>query len=241
VRLGREELQRYDVDCRQERVVDANRSGAGFEVVTAGGTRYEARRLLLTTGVVDVLPNVEGFQELYGRGVYHCPYCDGWEVRDQTLIAYGSGKAGPGLAINLRVWSDRVILCLDGGGVVDDADAQRLEKLGIAVRTERIARLEGQDGYLARVVFEEGPPVDCAALFFATGQHQRSSLAERLGCEFNDKGTVVTDQHEQSNVPGLYLAGDASEDVQFVVVAAAEGAKAAVAINKDLHTEDLPQ
>jgi thioredoxin reductase len=239
LRLGRDELCHYDVDFRQDRVTEARVMEGGFEVETANGGRFRARKLLLTTGVVDVLPAIDGFRELYGHGVYHCPYCDGWEVRGQTLVAYGSGAAGPGLACTLRGWSKDVVLCLDGGQEPEDETARRLERLGVRTRAERVLRLEAEDGHLARVIFEEGPEIRCAALFFATGQFQRSLLAQNLGCEFNEKGTGVTDQQERTNIPGLFMAGDASEDVQFVVVAASEGAKAAIAIHKELLAEDL--
>lgn len=239
LRLGREELQRYDVDYRQERVVDASPVEGGFEVVLEGGMRFRSRKLLLTTGVVDVLPEVEGLRALYGTSVHHCPYCDGWEVRDLPLAAYGHGKSGAALAENLLTWSKDVVLCLDGGRAPTAGQRDRLARLGVAIRPERIARLEARNGELERVVFVRGEPLERRALFFTTGQYQRSHLAEKLGCRFNQKGTVLTDHQERSNIPGLFLAGDASEDVQSVVVAAAEGSKAAVAINKELHAENL--
>lgn len=240
LRLGREELRRYDVDFRRERVVDAAPERGGFWVRLDGGTEFRSRKLLLTTGVVDVLPEVEGIRGLYGRSVHHCPYCDGWEVRDRPLAAYGSGKSGAGSACTLRLWSDDVVLCLDGGEMPGPEERALLERLGVPIRPEPIARLEGRDGRLERIIFIEGPPLERYALFFSTEQYQRSPLADKLGCRFNEKGTVVTDRHEESNIPGLYLAGDASEDVQYVIVAAAEGAKAAVAINKQLQAEDMP-
>src|SRR5262249_46230686 len=114
----------------------------------------------------------------------------------------------------------------------------RLARNGIAVREERVARLEGAAA-LERVVFETGPPLARHALFFTTGQTQQSQLALGLGCEFNEKGTVRTGKYESTHLPGLYVAGDASRAVQWVVVAAAEGAEAAFAINTDLLREDL--
>jgi thioredoxin reductase len=102
-------------------------------------------------------------------------------------------------------------------------------------------RLEGTGGKLERIVFDTGEPLHRRALFMCTGQHQRSSLAAKLGCRFNDKGTVETGSHEATDVPGLYVAGDASKEAQFVVIAAAEGAQAGTAINKALLKEDLAQ
>ena len=112
-------------------------------------------------------------------------------------------------------------------------------KNGIAIREGRVARLEGADGILRHVVFDTGERLARRALFFTTGQTQQSDLAVRLGCEFNDKGTVRTGKYESTHLPGLYVAGDASRAVQWVVVAAAEGAEAAFAINTDLLKQDL--
>jgi thioredoxin reductase len=109
------------------------------------------------------------------------------------------------------------------------------------VREDRVVRLEGRDGLLERVVFAEGDPLPRRALFCCCGQHQRSGLAARLGARFNAKGTVDTGSCEVTNVPGLYVAGDSSKDAQFVIVAAAEGTEAGMAINQALLKEDLAQ
>jgi thioredoxin reductase len=107
------------------------------------------------------------------------------------------------------------------------------------VTETRVLRLEGHDGILTHVVFANEERLARRALFFSTGQYQRSDLLARLGCEFNEKGTVRTGKYETTHMPGLFVAGDASRAVQWVVVAAAEGAEAAFAINTDLIKEDL--
>jgi thioredoxin reductase len=134
----------------------------------------------------------------------------------------------------LTGWTRDIVLCSDGSCQLDAVQIAKLAANGISIREEKILRLEGRDGQLEQIVFESGPPLLCHAMFFTTGQHQRSNLAKSLGCEFNEKGTVSTGRHEMTNVPGLFVAGDASRDVQWVVVAAAEGAEAAFAINQDL-------
>jgi thioredoxin reductase len=187
---------------------------------------------------VDNLPSIPGFRELYGTGVFHCPYCDGWEVRDQPLAVYGRGARGVGLSLELTGWSRDIVLCTDGPSEIDPDDLARLTRNGIAVRDEPVARLEGT-GALERVVFETGDRLARRAIFFTTGQTQQSELARTLGCEINEKGTVRTGKYETTHLTGLYVAGDASRAVQWVVVAAAEGAEAAFAINTDLLKEDL--
>jgi thioredoxin reductase len=239
--LARAELSRYDtVQLRRIEVTGATcRSDRRFDVTLGDGTVVESRKLLLATGVIDNVPAIDGLRELYGRSVFHCPYCDGWEVRDQPLAIYGRGARGLGLSLELTGWSADLTLCTDGPSELAPDDLARLARNGIAVREDRVARLEGRDGMLTNVVFESGERLPRRALFFTTGQVQRSDLSTRLGCEITEKGTVRTGKYETTHLEGLYVAGDASRAVQWVVVAAAEGAEAAFAINTDLIKADL--
>jgi thioredoxin reductase len=242
LRLARQDLARYpSVEFHRGEVIEARRTSGGFGVVCSGGLRLTARTLLLATGVVDEIPEIEGFQALYGTSVHHCPYCDAWEWREQPLAVYGRAEPGTALALGLTAWSDDIVLCTDGPGGLSEEEEQQLDLAGIAVREDRLLRLEGCDGRLERVVFAQGDPLPRRALFFCGGQHQRSQLAARLGADFNAKGTVDTGSCEVTNVPGLYVAGDASREAQFVIVAAAEGTQAGMAINQALLKEDLAQ
>lgn len=241
LRAARAELGQYrTVELRDLEVVDALcRDDGRFHVALADGSQELARKLLIATGVRDCVPDIEGLQGLYGRSVFHCPYCDGWEVRGQPWAVYGRDDKGLGLALELTGWTNDIVLCTDGACDFGERDRERLAANGIALREERIVRLEGRDGILQRIVFAEGPPLARRALFFTTGQYQHADLAVRLGCKFNDKGTVRTGAYESTPVKGLFVAGDASRAVQWVVIAAAEGAEAAFAINTDLIKENL--
>ena len=240
LRLARQELGRYGtIECRELEIVEASREDGGFALRAADGTGLRARKLLLATGVVDELPELEGLDALYGTSVHHCPYCDAWEWRDRPIAAYGDGEAASGLALSLTFWSPDVLLCTGGASLPPDA-AERLAAAGVRVRTEPVTRLEGREGKLERIVFASGEPAARSALFVVAGQRQRSALAERLGCLFTERGTVDTGTCEVTNIPGLFVAGDASKEAQFVVVAAAEGTEAAMAIHRSLMKEDLP-
>ncbi len=236
--FGRRQLAPYDVTFRGETVVEAQRRGDGFQIRLAEGDAARCRRLLLASGLVDRLPKLEGVQELYGRSVFHCPYCDGWEMRHRPLAALGRGNEGVELALGLKTWSEDVVLLTHGFSRISSEDQSRLAKARIPLRSEKIRRLEGVDGQLDRVVFRTGEPLARGALFFHTGTDQRSPLAAQLGCDFTRRGCVKTGKLEESSVPGVYVAGDSSRDVQFIAVAAAEGAKAALGIDRSLRDED---
>jgi thioredoxin reductase len=243
LRMSRDEVMRYGVQILHARATQVHRVKAAnriaecaFETVLEDGRRFVSRKLLLATGVVDLLPEIEEIRSHYGQWVHHCPYCDGYEHADGHLVAYGPGTQGAGLAFALRTWSQQVTACSDGESL--DADQRRrLQRNGIAWREEKVVRLEEHEGE-RRVIFASGPPLVCEAFFFNTGKVQCSDLGLQLGCPQDRLGMMKTGAKQRTDQPGLYIAGDADGDVQFVIIAAAEGATAGVAINRDLQDED---
>jgi thioredoxin reductase len=235
--IGRRQLAKYGVEFLAAEVTDARRKPDGFEVRIAGGRRLFARKLLFATGVVDRLPQVVGVGALYGESVFHCPYCDGWEVSGRPLAVYGRGRSGMGLSLSLRTWSREVALVSNGPARLGGRERHRLASEKIEVVEKRIARLDRRRNGLD-IVFADGERLARAALFFSTGQDPACDLPRRLGCRFTRKGAVRTNRLEGTGVPGLYVAGDASRDVQLAIVAAAEGAKAAFAMNVAMQEEE---
>ncbi len=237
-RLAREQLAPYDtVRLAQLEVTRALPIASGFQIVLGDGTRRRSRKLLLATGVIDETPDLEGFDEFYGKSLFHCPYCDGWESRDRAIAVYGRGKNVVGLAIKLTAWSRDLVVCTDGERL-SSRHLALLDAHGIGARPQRIARLEGRRGQLERVIFADGEALARDVMFFSTRQRQASDLAAQLGCAFTRKGAVATGEYELTDVPGVFVAGDASRLVQLAIVAASEGAQAAFAINTQLTDED---
>jgi thioredoxin reductase len=239
---GRIEARSYGVELIDAEVIAArcharsNDGLAGFEMETSDAS-FASRALLLCTGVVDELPEIPRLREFYGRSVHHCPYCDGWEHRGQRLVAFGNSHAVVELAISLRTWSPHVTVCSNSRELADD-ERSALRDGGISLRTERAAGLCGKDGRLEQILFDSGLPLPCDALFFSSGQFQHSPLTTQLGCKQDEQGLVRTGKKQSTGVDGLFLAGDADGEVQFAIVAAAEGAIAAVAINHLLQDDD---
>jgi thioredoxin reductase len=230
--LGRDELRRYGVAVREATVREVIRRGDRFATVV-GDEHIESQTVLIATGVRDHVPDIPGFTDCFGTSVHHCPYCDGWEVRDKAIAVVAAGPSPAGLALSLKTWSRTVAACTNGARIGPRHHA-RLSAHDIPIHQSPIARLEHEDGWARRLVFQDGGTLDCEAVFFTAPQHQQSGIARRLGCEFTRRGTVKTDLLGQTCVPGIYVVGDASRDVQFAVVAAAEGAKAGVAVNQAL-------
>lgn len=239
LRAARADLEGYPEVTLRTGVVNAITGARGtFELRLAEGAPFQARRVLLATGVIDVVPAIEGLPDLFGRSVHHCPHCDGYEYAGKPIAVYG--QAGPRVdaALAMLAWSDDVVLLTDARPL-DREDRARLESLGVRVRDERVIRLEGADGRLERVVFADGAPLARSAVFLVAGQREQSELAKQLGCELTADGVVKADEHEVTSVPGVYVAGDAGVGEQLVIVAAAQGTIAATKIHASLWEEDL--
>lgn len=237
--IGRDQLAKYEgVSLHDGEVVDAKGLVEGFETILADGTRYRSRKLLLATGTEVELPDIEGLPELYGSGVFDCPYCDGWEERDAPMAVYGREKRGKEFALELLGWSRDVVLLTGGPADLTNDDREELRRNGVTVCEDVIERLEGEGNRLKHIRFAGGSTLARQALFFLPEDRGVSGLATRLGCDVTDHGAAKTGTYEKTNVPGLFVAGDASRRVQFAIVAAAEGAMAAFAINNELLRED---
>ncbi|RZK46694.1 MAG: NAD(P)/FAD-dependent oxidoreductase [Hymenobacter sp.] len=243
--LGHEQLAPYPTVAAKELKIDSlTQLPHGFRATGKTGQNrpFEAtaRRVLLATGVEDVLPPLPGFRELWGRGVLHCPYCHGYEVRDQPLAVYGRGKAVVGLALLISRWSPDVVVVTDGPGHLTDYARQRLRRQGVGVREEPVARLVGTAHTGLRCVeFADGTFLERTALFMHPPQEQRSPLAAALGARHNRKGAVWVDKNARTTVPGLYAAGDMVPGQQQALLAAASGSKAAICLNEALTKEEV--
>jgi thioredoxin reductase len=188
--------------------------------------------LLLATGLRDELPQINGAARYYGKGVFHCPYCDGWEHRDEPWLVWaGSAAAATEVCLRLLTWTRDVSLLTAYTGKLGNARIQLLKLNGVKLVPGKIKELHGKSGRLRSVEFEDGRRLPCAALFFSNHCAQQSELARQLGCDFNRKGQVRTNRLQQTRVAGLFAAGDMARDMELIVIAAAEGAKAAVAMN----------
>jgi thioredoxin reductase len=246
LRLGRAEVERYGIVLIDDRVISAHclcdrtahAGGAGFSVQCASGREFTGRKLLFASGTCDTLPELPGIKECYGASVHHCPYCDGWEHRQQRLLACGdTADHAAGLGLALKTWSNRVLVLTNGEPLPQDQH-DHLRANQISWREERVLRLVHDGDRLRAVELSIGEVIEADALFFNTPQTPRCDLACQLGCQLDDAARVQTSDKQRTNVPGIFFAGDADGDVQFAIVAAAEGATAAVAINRELQDED---
>lgn len=226
---------------RAERIVDGDfRITIGAEQTDK--RTFDARRLLLATGLKDLTPDCPGFRDFYGASVFHCPDCDGFEVTNKRVAVLGRGAKTVGFVLSLLTWTDQLTLITDGGASdITDEHLSKLARNKISITNKRIDRLEGdvEAKQLRWVLFTDGSNLECDALFFNLGVTPASNLHVTLGRKLDDEYSLaLVDKEQMTSVRGVYAAGDITSHSQLAVVAAAEGAMAAIHIHKSLMPED---
>ena len=235
---GRTELGRYGVEVVTAEVHEAEALD-GIVRVTSSGGAYLTRALLLATGMLDELPDIPGFTEVWGITAHTCPYCDGFEHRDERLAVLAAGARGEHLAILLRQWSDDVVLLSNGPHGLDAAQLAHVQALGITIIQTPVVALDSDNGgRLRRLRLDDGETLDRDALFFYIGWQFRNDVARRLGCQLHDDGSIAVDSSQATTVDRIYAAGNCADPRALVPAAAGSGATAAVAINARLSLED---
>jgi thioredoxin reductase len=239
---GRKQLREHDsVELRRDTVVDVETVADGTAVRPGDGRAVQAPALILAHGLRYDPPPLPGIDGLWGRSVFHCPFCDGWEVRDRTIAVHGNGPDAVRSALNIAGWSRDVVLCTDGPAELGPGRAALVDA-GIRVREEPIRVLVGERGQLTRIEFLSGFAEECDALFVRTDRGQPNGLAEALGCDLTSAGTVITDLDGRTSVAGVYAAGDtATEHYRSVANAIGSGSRAAYAVALDALASDGSQ
>jgi thioredoxin reductase len=241
---GREEVKGYGgqlLSATVTRVVACPTSSGDnpcFEVYLDAGPALRARRLLVTTGLHDAVPDIPGVRERWGRDLLHCPYCHGHEVRDQLLGVLGGTPEALAHAHLVRQWSPDVIYFANGAALTGDQQEQ-LAARAIGVVEEPVTRLVIDDDHLSGVELASGRVVPRTAVFVRPRFQAHDSLLTSLGCTTRENGWVDTDATGLTSVPGVWGAGNAVNPRAQVITAAGEGSSAAIAINNDLVDEDI--
>lgn len=219
----------------------ARLSNERFRVYAGDGNRaprtFDARRVLLATGLRDLTPDCLGFRDFYGVSVHHCPDCDGYECIDKRIAVLGTGTKTVGFALGLLTWTNKITLITADKDDLSNDDRATLATFNINVRDQSIKALDGdlKAKQLRRILFSDGDALECDALFFNLGTEPASNLHEMLGCQLDDNcGLVWVDENRQTTVAGVYAAGDITPNSQLAIVAAAEGAMAAIQIHDSL-------
>jgi thioredoxin reductase len=235
---GRTELGRYGVEVVTAEVQEAEVLDGTVRVTSSRGADL-TRTVLLATGMLDEVPDIPGFAEIWGTTAHTCPYCDGFEHRDERLAILAAGARGEHLAILLRQWSDDVVLLSNGPHGLDADQLARVQALGIPIIETPVVALDSDDGgRLRRLRLDDGETLARDALFFYVGWQLRNDIARWLGCQLRDDGSIAVDSSQATTVDRVYAAGNCADPRALVPAAAGSAATAAVAINARLSVED---
>ena len=239
--IGRDEVARYGGQVIPGAVADVVRrdgSEPGFDVLLDDGRSLRARRVLVTSGLRDELPDLPGVRERWGRDLLHCPYCHGYEVRDRALGVLGGSSEAVEHAHLVRQWSDDLVFFANGGSLTAD-EQEAMAARGIGIVDGRVARIVTSDDRLTGVEMASGQVVARDAVFVRPGLAANSALLDRLECDANEHRWVVADSVGRTSVRGVWVAGNVADPRAQVITAAGEGSAAAIAINADLVDEDV--
>ena len=235
------ELQAVDAGAEYEACLVTSVSGEKdrFTVALDDGRTFAARRLLLATGLKDIVPEIPGLEDFYGLSIWHCPDCDGPSIVDRKVGVIGWGKKIAAYCMYMLTWTDRLTVLTHGHPPELEPKAREaLARWSIPIREEVIERLEGEKGQVRRVVFHDGGAEEFDAIFFNVASGPGSSFAADLGCEADEEGILDTDRDYETTVPGVYAAGDITHGSRLAIRAASEGVRAAIGIHKSLIPEE---
>lgn len=236
--LGKTDVMEYPtIGFLEDTVTEVRAENNSFEVFTASGRQIQARKLLFSTGVRDLLPDLPGFASCWGITVIHCPYCHGYEFRDQVTGIMANGDIAFEMALMVRNWTKQLSVFTNGRSALTEAQARQLASLNINVVEKPLQQIEHVDGYLERIVFNDGSGHPLKALYARPPFGQHCEVPKEIGCEINDAGYIQVDDLQKTTVPGVFAAGDNTSRLRAVSAAIAAGGKAGVFINHELIAE----
>ncbi len=237
-RLAREQVQAYPTVELLDGLATAGRKiTTGFEIETAAGRTVHARKLIFASGIKDMMPAIPGFEECWGISVLHCPYCHGYEVRDQQTGILANGDTGFELASLISNWTADLTLYTNGRSTLNEGQRIKLEKHGIGINESVIEKIEHDKGYIQRLVFSNAGSEPVKALYARPPFVQHSDIPRLLGCEMTEEGYIKTDAVQHTTVPGVFACGDNASRVRTVANAVSSGTATGIILNKELIEE----
>ncbi|GGI46942.1 pyridine nucleotide-disulfide oxidoreductase [Paenibacillus marchantiophytorum] len=238
-RIAKEQISIYpSVHFAADTAVSIAGTDGHFQITTAQGTIYGSKKVLFAVGKKDVPLAINGLADVYGISAFVCPYCDGWELRDQPLVLIVKGANALHLAKMMSGWTNHFTICTHGPDEMSSLEKEELAQHNVPIFDSPIQSIVSNEGMVQQVELEDGTAIPCTGIFFGPKLVTGSELPRALGCEMTEAGTVVVDKFGKTNVPGVYGAGDSASEMYQAIAAASLGAMAGVSINNELIMED---
>ena len=235
---AKEQVLKYpSVQFFKDKVTDAKQTGDGFIVSTENSMMFTAKKLLFATGVTDILPDIEGFAECWGISVVHCPYCHGYEAKEQKTAVFANGEAAMHYAKLLRQLTNNLTFFTNGPAEFDEDTLDKLKEHNMAIIEDKVAAIKQNNGHAEQIIMENGVRHDFPVIYYRPQNKQHCDIPQHLGCSINEMGYIAVNEMQLTTVPGVYAAGDNTTPMRSVSIAVASGMKAGAAINFDLASE----
>lgn len=239
-RQARKQVEAYDtVEFLNDRAIAGRKAAGGFVIEVSTGKLFKARKLVFATGIKDEMPAIPGFAESWGISVLHCPYCHGYEVRQQPTGILANGEPAVELATLISNWTSDLTVYTNGTSTISREQAARFVKHGIAINESVIEKIEQEKGYIQNMVFGNGEKAPLKALYARLPFVQHSGIPAALGCEITPEGYIKTDPAKRTTVPGVFACGDNTSRMRTVANAVSSGTTTGIALNRELIEESF--
>ena len=236
--IARQQVQQYKtVDFLSAFVTSGRKTESGFVVETESNETFAAKKLVFATGIKDSMPDIPGFAECWGISVLHCPYCHGYEVRQQKTVILANGNDAVELATLISNWTDDLTVYTNGKSTLSEQQEQKLQQHNIHINENEIEKLEHRNGYVERILLKDGFNATVKAIYARLPFVQHSSVPQMLGCELTPEGYIKTDPAQRTTVPGIFACGDNTTRMRTVANAVAMGTTTGMMLNKELIDE----
>lgn len=237
-KAAKEQIAAYpSVQFASDTATEVTGSDGDFVIKTTQGASYRTKKILFAVGKKDLPLDINGLTEVYGKSAFVCPYCDGWELRDQSLVIIVSGDKALHMAKVISGWTERYTICTNGSESLTDEQREELKKHNVTLFDAPVLSIESEDGMVKQVVLNDGTAIPCTGVFFQPKLFTGSELPKAIGCEITESGTVIVDASGKTSIAGVYSAGDAASELYQAITAASLGALSAVGINTELNFE----
>ena len=238
--IGREQVANYEtITFLDGFAVEAKKTDSGFEIKTEKGELFECKKLIISTGVKDIMPKIPGFAECWGISVIHCPYCHGYEVRKQKTGILANGEFGYEFGKLITNWTDDLTIFTNGKSTLTNEQTGKLAGKGVKIIETEIEKIEHTDGKLDHLILKDGTQVPLQAVYAKADFVQSSDIHLTLGIELTEQGHIKVDPMQRTNISGVYACGDTTTQFRSVSFAVSTGTMAGAACNKELIDQDF--
>jgi thioredoxin reductase len=238
--IARQQVEQYDtVTFVSGLAKEGKKTDTGFEVKTEIGEVFHGKKLIIATGLKDIMPDIPGFAECWGISVIHCPYCHGYEVRNETTGVFANGEFAFEYAKMITNWTKDLTLFTNGKSTLAKEQTDKLIAKGVKIIETKIAQIAHTDGRLNQIHLEDGATMPLTAMYAKADFVQNSDIPSKMGCAINSNGFLDVDMMQKTSVPGVFACGDTTNMFRTVSYAVAAGTMAGAACNKELIDEEF--